>query len=167
MTPGVLRHRRSRSSLRRRPACASRLQSRPGWRRHDRREAADPERAEDGVRALEPSRRLGIASERRIAPGFKRTHITKVRKRGERVQPARIAACAAFRSIRYSWTNRACLGVNFIGAIRYLRPMAQHPPDQPDPHACQAMMLVLPYLNQILIWQYYENARSPRQCQVL
>src|SRR5271165_1229766 len=71
-----------------------------------------------------------------------------------------MAACAAFRLIRYSWTNRACLGVNFIGAIRYLRPMAQHPPDQPDPHACQAMMLVLPYLNQILIWQYFGNVNS-------
>jgi len=31
------------------------------------------------------------------------------------------------------------LGVNFIGvpAIRYLRPMAQHPPDQPDPHVAR------------------------------
>ena len=46
---------------------------------------------------------------------------------------------AAFRSIRYSWTNRACLGVNFIGvpAIRYLRPMTQHPPDQPDPRVAR------------------------------
>jgi hypothetical protein len=45
------------------------------------------------------------------------------------------------------------LGVNFIGGarIRYLGPMAQYPPDQPESPRCQAMMLVLPYLKHIPI----------------